>query len=256
MPRKLTTTTLSFGLVSIHVGLYPVNATSKKVKNKMLDAQDKMPVRQQYVSHDGRVLSRDDIVKGVEWAKGEYVVLTADERESLRLEATDQYTIETFLPHDAVQPVMLGSAYWLKAEQGAQRAYDVLAEVLDRTQRIAIGRYILKGVEHAAVLRTNGYGLELQHVRWKEETNAACDVYDSSPRDVAERELTLALRYVEQHSGLGMPAYKSEHREAVLEAIEAKMRDGRAVAYSMAGITAPTNKDLCQSLMDSLNRGS
>src|SRR5512138_1863352 len=128
-PRSIGTGTISFGLVSIPVNLYPATQPASAISFNLLHAKDGGRLKQQYIcSKDGEKVDRGDMVKGYEFAKDRYVTFTPEELKALEEIATQTIDIEEFVPAEQVDPVYFDKAYHLGPDKGGGRAYKLLAE--------------------------------------------------------------------------------------------------------------------------------
>ena len=137
--RSISTATISFGLVTVPVRVYPATRLSAGLSFHMLHAKDKVRLKQQYVCpKDDEVVSRSEIVKGYEYAKDKYVVFTNEELKALDEQATHGIEITEFLPADAVDPVYFEKAYYLGPDKGGEKAFSLLAEAMEAVDRVAV----------------------------------------------------------------------------------------------------------------------
>src|SRR4051812_2883961 len=129
MARAIAAGTISFGLVSIPVKLYSATQASAGISFHLLHEKCGSRVKQQYICpRDNEMVSRDQMVKGYEFAKDQYVTFTADELKSLEEKATQTIDISEFVPLDKIDPVYFDKAYYLGPEKGGEKAYQLLSE--------------------------------------------------------------------------------------------------------------------------------
>ncbi len=153
-PRSIATGTISFGLVTIPVRLYPAAQPAATVSFNLLHAKDGSRLKQQYVcAKDGEKVERDEMVKGYEFAKDRYVTFTAEELKALDEIATQSIDIAEFVPAADVDPVYFDTAYHLGPDKGGAKAYRLLALALERAGKAALGRYAARGKQYLVLIR-------------------------------------------------------------------------------------------------------
>src|SRR5919204_2566569 len=140
--RSLATGTISFGLVTIPVRLYPATQSSATVSFNLLHAKCGSRLKQQYVcAKDGEKVEREDIVKGYEVAKDQYVTFTKEELQALEETASQSIEISEFVPLAQVDPIYFDKPYYLGPDRGAAKAYRLLSEAMRRSGKAALARY-------------------------------------------------------------------------------------------------------------------
>jgi DNA end-binding protein Ku len=146
MARAIAGATISFGLVSIPVKLFAATQASASISFNMLHAKCKSRLKQQYICPtDNEIVHRDDMVKGYEFAKDQYVTFTPDELKALEEKATGSIDIAEFVPLAAIDPVYFDRPYYLGPEKGGDKAYLLLAEAMRESGRAALARYAARG---------------------------------------------------------------------------------------------------------------
>jgi DNA end-binding protein Ku len=224
-PRSIATGTISFGLVSIPVNLFPATQPSAAISFNLLHAKDGSRLKQQYVcAKDGEKVERDDMVKGYEFAKDRYVTFSAEELKALEEIASQTIDIAEFVPEAEVDPVYYDRAYHLGPGKGGAKAYRLLALALERAGKAALGRYAARGKQYLVLLRPRAGRLVMQQLYHADEVRSA----DEIPIDEArldDAELQLALRLIEQTASDGFhpERYEDAVKRRVQEAIERKV---------------------------------
>lgn len=224
-PRSIGTGTISFGLVSIPVNLYPATQPSAAISFNLLHAKDGSRLKQQYVcAKDGEKVERDDMVKGYEFAKDRYVTFTPDELKALDEIASQTIDIAEFVPAADVDPVYFDRAYHLGPGKGGAKAYRLLATALERSGKAALGRYAARGKQYLVLLRPRGGRLVMQQLYHADEVRTADDVPVEDAK-VDENEIQLALRLIEQTASeeFHPERYPDAVKQRVQEAIERKV---------------------------------
>ena len=247
--RSIGNATISFGLVSVPVNLFSSSESSASVSFNMLHTTCGSRLKQQYVcSKEGTVVEKDEIGKGYEFSKGQYVQFSAEELKTLDEKATNSIDIAEFVPLSAVDRIYLDKVYYLGPDKGGDRAYRLLVAALLDTGRAAIGQYSARGKQHLVLVRPMGDVLVMEQLHYHAEIRSPADV----PRPdtpVKDLELALARQLIEQTAvDVFRPeAYSDLVRERVLEAIQQKV-DGQDITTEPS--QAPETKII--DLMDAL----
>jgi DNA end-binding protein Ku len=253
-PRPIGSANISFGLVSVPVSLYSASESSATVSFNMLHKSCGSRLKQQYVcSTEGGVVEKDDIAKGYEFSKGQYVTFTPEEIKALDEKATNSIDIAEFVPLDAVDRMYLDKVYFLGPDKGGDRAYRLLGEALKATGRAALGQYSARGKQHLVLVRPLDGVLVMEQLHYAAELRSAADVpHPETP--VKEAELVLAKQLIEQSATdeFRPENYRDTVRERVLEAIQQKV-EGQEIT---AEVAAPETKiiDLMDALKASLSK--
>jgi len=217
--------TLSFGLVSVPVKMFSAGESASAITFNWLHKKDGARLKQQYVcSKDGEKVEKDDMVKGYEFTKGQYVIFTPDELRALEERATGAIEIQEFVPKDHVDRLFLEKSYFLGPDKGGERAYRLLAAALKQTGRVAVGQYAARGKQYLISVRPMEDGLVMEQLRYGNEVRSMAEV-PIPKADVKKPELQLAVQLVEQ---AGSPdfrpaAYEDNVRKRVLEQIQQKV---------------------------------
>jgi DNA end-binding protein Ku len=225
-PRSIATGTISFGLVTIPVRLYPAAQSAATVSFNLLHAKCGSRLKQHYVcSKDGERVEREEMVKGYEIAKDRYVTFAPEELKALDEIATQTIDIAEFVAAADVDPIFFDQAYHLGPDKGGAKAYRLLALALERSGKAALARYAARGKQYLVLLRARGGRLVLQQLHYADEIRTP----DEIPLDeveLKEPEVQLALRLIEQTSSEGFhpERYEDSVKKRVLEAIERKVQ--------------------------------
>jgi DNA end-binding protein Ku len=253
MPRGIASGTISFGLVSVPVKLYTATQ-SKSVSFRMLHAKDRARVRQQYVCTGcEEVVERDDMLRGYEYAKGQYAVLSDDELKALEQRSDQTIEIEEFVPLSSVDPIYFDSAHYLGPDKGAARAFRLLCEAMARTGRAAVARYSTRGRQQLVLLRSTGAALLLHGLHYADEVRDAGEIDYGEAAPAKPAELDLAVKLVGELAAEAFdPAkYSDEHRQATLALIEKKV-EGKEIVVAEAPERKAQVIDLMEALRASL----
>lgn len=196
--RPFASGTVSFGLVNVPVKLYSTGESAAGIQLNMLHSKCGSRLRQQYICPtDNAVVGRDEMVKGYEYAKGQYVLFTEEELKALTPEATNAIEITEFVPLEEVDPIYFEKSFYLGPDKGGDRPYRLLAEAMKLTGRAALARYAARGKDQLVLLRPFEGGLIMQQLRYSDELRPFSEV-PLVPAEVKEQELKLAMQLIEQ----------------------------------------------------------
>jgi DNA end-binding protein Ku len=254
--RALSTATISFGLVSIPVKLYSAAESKAALAFNQIHKKDGSRVKQQLISsRSGEIVPREEIVKGYEFAKDQYVLFEAEELKALEAAATHTIDITEFLKAEQIERRYLDKVYYLGTEKGGARAYKLLAQVLVDTGRVAIGKYAARGKQYLVMVRPMENGLVMEQLHYPDELRAFSEV-PIEDATVKPAELKLATQLVEQAASdeFKPESYKDEVRERMLALIQRKV-EGEDI--TIAPTAEPEHKiiDIMEALKASLAAG-
>ena len=222
--RSIASGTISFGLVSIPVKLFSATQSSAAISFNLLHGKCGSRLKQQYICprEDNIVVPRDEMVKGYEFAKDRYVTFTPDELKSLEEKSTQQIEIAEFVPASKIDPIYLDKPYYLGPEQGADRAYRLLAEAMRKSGRTALARYAARGKQYLVQIRPLPEGgLVMQTLLYADEVRSFSEVPLESG-EVKPQELALAQQIIDQISTEDFQPQKYE--DDVRKRIEAQIQ--------------------------------
>lgn len=223
--RSLASLTISFGLVAIPVKLYSATESSRAISFNLLHRTCGSRLKQQYICQKEEVVvPRDEMVKGYEFTKDQYVMFTPDELKALEEAGTHAVEIDEFVPIESVDPVYFDKAYYLGPDKGGAKPYALLAKALRESERCALGRYAARGKQYIVMLRPIEDGLVMQQLLYNTEVRPISEI-DIPKTDVKEAELKLARQLIEQQAADKFdPAhYKDDVRERIEAAIQKKV---------------------------------
>ena len=222
----------------------------------MLDKKTGKRVKQQYVSSEEkpRVVEKDDIVKGYEFAKNQYVIFSPEELKALDEKATNSIDIIEFVPLDKVDRIYLDRAYYLGPDKGGDRAYRLLAKALEETGYAALGQYAARGKQNLVLVRPMDGVLVMEQLHYANELRKPSEVpLEDVP--VKPAELALAKQLIEQGATdeFHPEKYHDQVRDRIREAIQAKVEGQEITAEPEA---QPQTKiiDLMEALKASLGK--
>ncbi len=223
--RAIGSATVSFGMVSIPIKLYSATEAVASITFNWLHEKCSSRLKQQYYCpRDNEVVSRDDMIKGYEFAKDRYVTFTADELKALEEEATQTVEFDEFVPIAKIDPIYFDRPYYLGPDKGGDKAYRLLAKAMEQTGRAALGRYAARGKQYLVMLRPVGDALVMQQLHYVDEIRPRSEV-PVGEGQVKDAELKLAVQLVEQISTdeFRPEGYHDDVRQRQRELIEKKV---------------------------------
>jgi DNA end-binding protein Ku len=226
MARPIGTGNISFGLVSIPCKLFPSAESAASIRFNMLDSEDNSRVKQQYYNpNTGEIVPRERMVKGYEFAKGQYVTFTDEELKELLEKSSPAIEITEFVPLSEVDPIYYDKAYYLGPETGGERAYKLLATAMRETERCALAKYAARGKQYLVLLRPYDGGLVMQQMHYQDEVKDFAEIPLGDAPEPREGELELAIQLIEQISSDTFDAgkYEDEVRGRIRALIEQKV---------------------------------
>jgi DNA end-binding protein Ku len=259
MARAIAGATVSFGLVSIPVKLYPATQSTSAISFNLLHKACGTRLKQQYICpHDQEIVSRDDMVKGYEFAKDQYVTFNTEELKALEEKATHSIDIAEFVPLAAIDPVYFDRPYYLSPEKGGDKAYRLLAEAMRETGRAALARYAARGKQYLVMVRptADARGLVMQELLYGDEVRSLSDVPLPDSK-VSDGELKLAKQLIDQIAAetFDPTQYRDEVRERIQADIEKKVQ-GQDITVGEEAPAQPAQIiDLMAALKASLGKG-
>jgi len=244
--------------VSIPVKLYSAAESKAALAFNQIHKKDGSRVKQQLISsRTGEIVPREEIVKGYEFAKDQYVLFEAEELKSLEAVATHTIDITEFLKAEQVERRYLDKVYYLGTEKGGARAYKLLAQALNETGRIGIGKYAARGKQYLVMVRPMGEkGLVMEQLHYPDELRSFAEV-PIEDATVKPAELKLATQLIEQAASdkFAPENYRDEVRDRMLELINRKV-EGEDI--TIAPTAEPEHKiiDIMEALKASLAAGT
>jgi DNA end-binding protein Ku len=258
--RSIASLTISFGLVSIPVKLYSATQPRAGVSFNLIHAKCGSRLRQQYIClKEDVVVEREDMVKGYEFAKDQYVTFSAEELKALEEEATGTVEITEFVPDEKIDPIYYDKAYFLAPDKGGAKPYALLTQGMRETGRCALARWAARGKQYLVQLRPVADGLMMQQLLYADEVRPMSEI-EIQPSPVKDAELKLAVQLIDQISAdeFNPKAYEDDVKKRIEAAVEKKIA-GKEISVSPA---APAGKggaqviDLMEALRASLGKNA
>jgi DNA end-binding protein Ku len=255
--RSIASLTVSFGLVAIPVKLYSATQASGAISFNLLH---KPPcgsrLKQQYLcAKEGVPVAREDMVKGYEFAKDQYVVFTPEELKALEEIGTHTIEITEFVPIASIDPVYFDKAYYLGPDKGGAKPYALLTRALRETGRCALGRWAARGKQYIVMIRPVAEGLVMQQLLYAAEVRPISEV-EIPKTEVRPAELALATQLIEQQAAPAFdPSAYTDDVKTRIEAAVQKKVEGQEIAVAEEA-AAPTAQviDLMEALRASLKK--
>jgi DNA end-binding protein Ku len=223
MPRPFWSGTLSFGLVSVPVNLFPANR-SNRAALRMLGPDGEPLARRYYSEETGRDLDAEDMVRGYEIDKGKYVVVTDEELERLAPERTRDIDLRTFVDRDEIPPLFFDRAYFLTPAAGSEKAYRLLAETMEKGDKAGIATFVMRGKEYLlAILAENGI-LRAETLRFADELRSPEKIGLPKKKKVPAATINRFTKVIQKNSEahLSRNKLKDEQTERLLKLVQKK----------------------------------
>lgn len=253
MARSIWKGSIAFGLVNIPVELHTAVRDSRP-RFRLLHAADESPVQYERVCRrEGKPVAWEDLVKGYEYEKGQYVILTKDDFKTAALEKTRTIDIRDFVDPDEIDERYFETPYYLLPGKGAERSYALLREAVRESGKVGIGTMILREAQHLAALEVIEDALVLTMMRYHDELADISDLPLPSAGGLRKPELAMARQLIDHLSGSWDPSkYTDEYRDNLMRLIKAKMK-GKRPALKEQTVDRPANVvDLMERLRASL----
>jgi DNA end-binding protein Ku len=231
--RAIASGTISFGLVSVPVKLFSATQ-SKSLSFNLLHDKDKSRLRQQYIcSTCEEVVERSAMVRGYEYAKDQYAVLTEEELKALDQVSDQSIEIEEFVPISEVDPIYFDKGYLLGPDKGGGKAYRLLREAMEKAGKAAVAKYSARGKQQLVLVRQTEAGLMLHSLYYADEVRDFSEVDLGDEVKFKSNEVDLAVQLIGQLASEHFdPAkYEDEYRKKALEVIEQKVA-GQEIAVA------------------------
>jgi DNA end-binding protein Ku len=222
-PRSIWRGTISFGLVSVPVRMFTATE-SKELRFHFLHKDDLTPIGYDKVRKDtGEHVDPEDIVRGFEVSKGQYVPLEDEDLDRLDVELTRAIAICDFVDLDEIDPVYFRKAYYLLPEDGAEKPYLLLVRALDETGKVGIAKVVIRNKQHLAALRPVNGSIVLETMYYADEVRKPEKV--KAKGDLRAAEVEMAKSLVENLSESFDPEkYDDTYRKELLELLRAKAK--------------------------------
>ena len=233
--RATSSGTISFGLVSIPVKFYTA-ASSEQASFNMLHKKCGGRVKQQYIcpTDNNEIVERTDMMKGYEYARGQYVTFSDEELKALEAERSNSIDIAEFVPISSVDFVSVEKSYYLGPDKGGDKAYRLLSESMSKKEKVAVGRWASRGKEQLVLIRPYGKdGIVLHQLYYATEVRAFEEVDTGATFQFSDKEHDLAEKLIEQLSSdtFDPEKYSDSYSERVDVAVQQKV-EGKEITVA------------------------
>jgi DNA end-binding protein Ku len=253
--RSIASLTVSFGLVSIPVKLYSATEASRVISFNLLHKACGSRLKQQYICLKEEVpVAREDMVKGYEFAKDQYVIFSPEELKAMEEAGTHMAEITEFVPIEAIDPVYFDKAYYLAPDKGGAKPFALLASALRESKRCALGRWAARGKQYIVMIRPVEDGLVMQQLLYAGEVRSIKDL-EIPKTEVKDAELKLAKQLIEQQASdtFDPTAYTNEVAARIEAAVQKKV-EGEEITLAEAPEGGAQVIDLMEALRASLEK--
>jgi DNA end-binding protein Ku len=237
--------------------MFSTGKSSESVSFRMVHNKCGTPLKQQYMCpKDNEIVAREDIAKGYEFVKDQFVIFTPEEVKAVEEDPTRAIAISEFVPIDKVDPVYFDKPYYLGPDKGAERAYALLGEAMKKTGVVGIAQYAARGKNYLVMLRAVKEGLVMQQLRYVHEVRPFSEIDLPDTPEVKPAELKLALQLMEQNitAEFKPESYSDSSRERMLAMIQKKVEGQDILALATEAPQAQII-DLMDALKQSLGDG-
>jgi DNA end-binding protein Ku len=254
-PRPIGSGAISFGLVSIPVKLY-VAASSEAPSFNLLHAKCGTRIRQQRVCPAcNEVLEREQLIRGYEYVKDQYVQITDEELKALEGEASEAIEISEFVPLAKVDPVYFERSYYLGPDKGGEKAYRLLADTMTQVGKVALAKFVMRGKENLVIVRSARKGLLMHTMYFADEVRNFDEIPRGESAKITGAETGLAVRLIDELSNeeFEPEKYQDEYSERVLNLVN-KKAEGKEITLAQPVARRGQVIDLMAALKESLDK--
>ena len=254
-PHSIGSGTLSFGLVSIPVKMYTA-ASSQNVSFNLLHEKCGGRIKQQMICPTCNVVvERTSLVRGYEFSKEQYVRFTDEELKSVEGEASEIIDIAEFVPLEQVDPIYFEKSYYLGPDKGGAKAYRLLCDAMEKSQKVALAKFVMRGKESIVLIRPSQEGLMLHTMYFSDEVRDFGEIDKGADASIRAGELDLAIKLIGELStdSFKPDKYEDEYRGRVLAMAQEKI-EGKEITAAGPKVERTQVIDLMDALKQSLER--
>jgi DNA end-binding protein Ku len=252
-PRSIGSGAISFGLVSIPVKLY-VATSSQAPSFNLLHAKCGNRIRQQrFCPNCNQVVERDELVRGYEYVKDQYVRVTDEELKALEGEASEAIEIAEFVPLSKVDPIYFERSYYLGPDKGGEKAYRLLADTMTQVGKVALAKFVMRGKENLVIVRSAQNGLMMHTMYFANEVRSFDEIPKGESAKITAAETALAVRLIDELSSeeFNPEKYEDEYSQRVLNLVN-KKAEGKEITLVQPAPQRGQVIDLMAALKESL----
>ncbi|MGZ8545683.1 MAG: non-homologous end joining protein Ku [Flavisolibacter sp.] len=255
--RSIWSGAISFGLVNIPVKLNSAIESAGGLDLDMLSKKDMSPIRYTRVdSKTGKEVPWKDIVKGFQYAKGKYVVVTDEDFKKASPEKSKTIDIVQFVKEEEIDPIFYEKPYYLIPDKGAHKSYFLLIKALEETNTVGLAEFMMRNRVHVCALKAYNGILLLNQMRYEDEVREVPDITKEKGARITPKEVQLAIKLVNQLTEAFNPsAFKDTYINALKKLIKAKAA-GKDIKVAEPKRSTAAVKDLMEVLKQSLDSGS
>ncbi|HXF81729.1 MAG TPA: Ku protein, partial [bacterium] len=216
---------LTFGLVTIPVKLYSATE-SKDIRFRLLHKTDLVPIQnKRYCPQHEQIVEWNDVVRAFEYARGKFVPLTDEELDNVPLETAGTVSVSAFVELSDIDPIHYDRSYYLAPDEGGQKAFRLLHDTLEESQKVAIGKVVIREKEHLVAVRPYRGALVMSTLYYADEVRDLAEIPELPVQaKIHPNEKKMALQLVEGLAGEFKPEeYRDEYRDALMKVISAKV---------------------------------
>lgn len=251
--RALWTGSISFGLINIPVQLYSASK-QRPLEFTMLRKKDLCPISYTRIcQQDGKEVAYEDIVKGYEYREGSFVVLDDDDFRRAEPEKSELIDIREFVDESSIESKYFEKPYYLEPDKGAEKAYLLLRESLEKTGKVAVAQMVFRARENVVVLKPEGKFVLLNQLRYEDEIRPPEELKVPERVDVSREEIDMAVKLIGQMKGSFDPSkYHDTYTEKLLKVIKDKGKGRKLAPLPEKARAATRPVDLASQLRASL----
>jgi DNA end-binding protein Ku len=252
--RSIWSGSLTFGLVNIPIKLY-VATEEKSLDLDMLHKKDLSPIRfARICKSEEKEVPYEQIIKGYEINKDDYVILTPEELKKANVKKTQSIEILQFIKEDEIDSMYFEKPYYLEPEKGAQKSYTLLLEALKKAKKVGIAKYVLRTRERMAIIKPHDNVLVAEQMRYHQEIRSTKELNLPEKEAVGEKEVNMALTFIEQLTEKFKPEqFRDTYKEELERLIEAKSK-GETVSVKGKEPVPTKMEDLMSLLKESVEQ--
>lgn len=237
MARALWKGAISFGLVTIPVSLFPAKTTKSDITFHMLDKRDYRPVHNKRVDDKDHDVAWDDVVKGYEYEKDEFVVVGDEDFKAANVEATQSIDIMSFVDAGEIDTSYYDTPYYTEPAKPGRKAYALLRETMKRTNKVGVAKVVIRTRQHLCAVKADGPMLICEILRWpyqlRDPSEFDLPAEDLDKVGVSPQELQMAEQLVTAMAAKWQPEqYTDTYREDLLKLIDEKVKSGQLTTVS------------------------
>ena len=254
-PRSIGSGAISFGLVSIPVKLFLATSSETPSFNLLHSACGSRIRQQRFCPVCDKVVEREELIRGYEFAKDQYVKLTDEEIKALEGEASQAIEISEFVPLAQVDPIYFERSYYLGPDKGGEKAYRLLTDTMAQVGKVALAKFVLRGKENLVIIRPMGNGLMMHTMYFANEVRSFDEIPKAETAKITPAETNLAVRLIDELSNerFEPEKYEDEYSKRVLDLVNEKAQ-GKEIAIAQPQARRGQVIDLMAALQESLGK--